>query len=147
LIVHGPDSVFLYAATKYPKLQPLLPEIFDAFTQSTVPLNETKLKEFLTAKQQGKTVLMFRDDIDVPLRLKAILKADGWSDQKVDAFLSELIIKEHNADDVIAYFKEYVAQNAESISPEFEEMLDKKINAKKYVPEGYNWKFKSAKNK
>jgi hypothetical protein len=144
LVVHGPDSVFLYTATKYPKLQVLLPEIFDTYTKSTIPLNEAKLKEFLIEKEQGKGVLIFGDDIDVPLRLKASLEEQGWSNEHLDDFfLNELIIKEHNSDDVTAYFKDYLAQNTESISPQFQEMLDKKVDPAKYRPEGYSWKFES----
>lgn len=137
LVVHGPDSVFLYAATKYPGLQPLLPKIFNYYTESTSNLNEKELNHFLTLKEQvDNVVLTYGDDIDVPLRLKALLEQKGWPNEKIDAFLSDITIKVHNSREVMEYFRDYSPE-----STAFYLMLDKKVRPEKYVPEGYKWKF------
>lgn len=141
LVVHGPDTVFLYAATKYPMLQEFLPKINAAFTKSMV-IDKDKLTQFLEQKEKHNAVLTYGDDIDVVLRLKNSLTNQGWSDENVDNSLNELTIKVHNSDDIIAYFEDYLTKNAASLSPEFKEMLDKKINPEKYVPAGYTWNFK-----
>jgi hypothetical protein len=109
-------------------------------------INEQKLEQFLKAKQEGTGILTYGDDIDVPLRLIALLKQQGWSDDRVDDFLSELTIKIHNSNEVNASFKTFLEKRAtsaplEPLSPEFKEMLDKKINPKQYIPKKYKWNF------
>lgn len=145
LVVHGPDSVFLYAATKYPSLRRLLPTIFNSYTQNMAGnINEKLLDEFLSKKRDGEAVVItYGDDIDVLLRLRDELKKKSWSDEKIDEFLDNVIIKVHNSDDVISYFKaqKEAAALDDDAAQAFKDALDKKVNPKEYVPAGYNWTF------